>query len=59
MVRLVLQQIVEPGLAAHQVVFGTELVLRGSSGGAADSAAVAQSEDAASAAVRRYEPESS
>ena len=32
MVRLVLQQIDEPGAAANQVVFSTELVLRGSTG---------------------------
>ncbi len=32
MVRLVLQQIDEPGTAASQVVFATELVLRGSTG---------------------------
>ncbi|MGD8485211.1 MAG: LacI family DNA-binding transcriptional regulator [Chloroflexota bacterium] len=32
MVRLVLQQIDEPGSAANQVIFATELVLRGSTG---------------------------
>jgi DNA-binding LacI/PurR family transcriptional regulator len=32
MVRLVLQQVDEPGAAANQVVFSTELVLRGSTG---------------------------
>ena len=39
MVRLVLQQVNEPGAAANQVVFATELVLRGSTGHATDDGA--------------------
>ena len=41
MVRLVLQQVSEPGTAASQVVFSTELVLRGSTGDETEPAATA------------------
>ena len=50
MVRLVLQQVSEPGRAASEVIFATELILRGSTGDVADGGAAGSAAGAASSA---------
>jgi hypothetical protein len=49
MVRLVLQQIDQPGSAPSQVVFATELILRGSTGDAGEGEAEGHEDGAPSA----------
>jgi hypothetical protein len=51
MVRLVLQQISDPDSAASQVVFATELVLRGSTGDSTEEVPVAIGADEPVASV--------
>jgi DNA-binding LacI/PurR family transcriptional regulator len=51
MVRLVLQRIDEPDLAPQQVVFGTELVLRGSTGDADRETTTPRADEASSVVV--------